>query len=137
MKVARLPLPFALSLIAVPAAAQDLCPVLKPGNFYPWQATERMPGDFWADLLIDLDAKGKPIRCRIAAGNLKHELGFWFCNTMLKDGVYEPIVRDGVAVPGTVKRHMTMPGKRRRDADKAARKRYLAAHPQEKRCYPG
>jgi hypothetical protein len=137
MKAIRLPLPFALLLAAAPAAAQDLCPVLKPGAYYPWQSDARMPGDFWADLLIDLDANAKPIRCRIAAGNLKNELGFWFCNAMMKDGSYTPILKDGVAVPGTVKRHMQMPGKRHRDADKAARKRYLAAHPQEKRCYPG
>ena len=137
MKPARLPLACAALLAGLPAAAQDHCPVLKPGDSYPWQTTEHMPGDFWADLLIDLDAKGRPIRCRIAAGNLKNELGFWFCNAMMKDGQYEPILKDGVAVPGTVKRHMTMPGKRHRDADKAARKRYLAAHPHEKRCYPG
>ncbi|TGX52564.1 hypothetical protein E5A73_12970 [Sphingomonas gei] len=94
-----------------------------------------MPGDFWADMLIDLDAKGKPLRCRIAKGNLKNELGFWFCNAMMKDGEYEPVLQDGVAVTGTVKRQMRMPGKRRRDADAAARKRYLAAHPEEKACY--
>ncbi len=129
-------LPFAVLLIAGPAIAQDRCPKLAPGDSYPWQSSEPMPGDFWADMLIDLDAKGKPLRCRIAKGNLKNELGFWFCNALMKDGLYEPILRDGVAVPGTVKRHMRMPGKRRRDADEAARKRYLAAHPEEKRCYP-
>jgi hypothetical protein len=95
-----------------------------------------MPGDFWADMLIDLDAKGKPLRCRIAKSNLKNELGFWFCNAMMKDGAYTPVMQDGVAVPGTVRRHMRMPGKRGRQADEAARKRYLAAHPGEKACYP-
>jgi len=123
-------------LAAGPVAAVSRCPPFTPGQSYPWQSDATMPGDFWADMLIDLDAKGKPLRCRIAKSNLKNELGFWFCNALMKDGAYEPVMQDGVAVPGTVRRHMRMPGKRHREADEAARKRYMAAHPEEKECYP-
>jgi hypothetical protein len=134
----KLLLPCLASLLAAgPVAANQGCPALTPGQSYPWQTNETLPGDFWADMLIDLDAQGKPLRCRIAKGNLKNELGFWFCNALMKDGQYTPVMQDGVAVPGTVRRHMRMPGKRHREADEAARKRYLAAHPDEKRCYPG
>jgi hypothetical protein len=123
-------------LVSGPVAAHPDCPTLVPGQSYPWQTDETMAGDFWAEMLIDLDAKAKPLRCRIAKGNFKNELGFWACNALMRDGQYEPVTQDGIAVAGTVKRHMRILGKRHREADAAARKRYLVAHPEEKRCYP-
>ena len=137
MRYFLLPLCAAI-LISGPAAANDPCPKFSPGDAYPWQTNDKMPGDSWADALVDVDSKGAPIRCRTAAGNMKPEKRFWYCNAIMKDARYPPVIKDGVAVPFTVKTVLVLPGRKHSDADKAARKRFFAEHPNERTvCYPG
>ncbi|MDT8759823.1 hypothetical protein MZO42_14065 [Sphingomonas psychrotolerans] len=136
MKIFLLPLCAAM-LVSGPVLASDPCPKFSPGDAYPWQTGERMPGDFWADALIDVDSKGTPTRCRTGAGNMKREQRFWYCNAVMKDARYSPVIKDGVAVSFKVKTVFVLPGRRHREADKAARSRFFAEHPEEKTiCYP-
>lgn len=124
-----------LSSAAVSAA--DSCPEFRPGQAYPWQKGELMPGDQWAYLLVDLDAKGRPKDCRVGKHKYKPEMGFWFCRAVLAQGGFEPIMKDGVAVEGTVTRFISMPGRQRQRAEEAARKQWFKDHPEERpSCYP-
>lgn len=123
----------ALLLLLAPAYATAAGPAPKrePGALEPWQ--EGMPlmsGDRWARLRIDVDAKGRPLKCRIAASNLSDSMRFYACRAMLRDWRIEPLTRDGVAVPGTVERTLMLPGPARRRLEAKARKRWRAQHPE-------
>lgn len=120
-----------LLLAAASAPAAEPSPKREPGALEPWQ--EGMPlmsGDRWARLRIDVDAKGRPLKCRIAATNLSDSLRFYACQAFLRDWHTEPLTRNGVAVPGTVERTLMMPGPTRRRLEAKARKRWLAEHPE-------
>ena len=118
--------------------AADNCPEIKPGQAYPWQkGSELMPGDEWAYLHIDLDVKGRPKNCRVGKHQYKPETGYWMCRAMMAQGDFQPIIKDGVAVEGTVTRYMTVAGRQRRREEAAARKQWFKDHPQERpSCYP-
>lgn len=124
--------PCVLALFAAaPALAQTPAPKKEPGAPEPWQqGMPLMSGDRWARLLIDVDSRGRPLKCRIAATNLSDSMRFYACRAMLRDWRVEPIVRNGVAVPGTVERTLMMPGPARRRLEAKARKRWLAQHPE-------
>ena len=120
-------------LIVTAAAAPAAEPPAKrePGAAEPWQ--EGMPlmsGDRWARLRIDVDSRGRPLKCRIAATNLSDSMRFYACQAFLRDWRTDPLTRNGVAVPGTVERTLMMPGPTRRRLGAKARKRWLAEHPE-------
>jgi hypothetical protein len=121
----------ALALLIATAAAAEPPAKREPGASEPWQ--EGMPlmsGDRWARLRIDVDGRGRPLKCRIAATNLSEGLRFYACQAFLRDWHTEPLTRNGVAVPGTVERTLMMPGPARRRLEAKARKRWLADHPE-------
>ena len=96
-----------------------------------------MPGDQWAYLLVDLDTKGRPQNCRPGKHQYQPETGFWMCRALMAQASFEPIMKDGVAVEGTVTRFMMLPGRLRQRADEAARKQFFKDHPEERpNCYP-
>ena len=85
---------FVLAFVGAPSWADTPCKRIQPGALYPWQTSERMQGDQWATLSIDIDKKGRPLNCRIVAGYIKEdELGHWFCNAVTRDGRFEPVIR--------------------------------------------
>jgi hypothetical protein len=126
------------ALASASAVAADDCPAFRPGQAYPWQTDEKlMPGDQWAWLFIDLDEQGKPKNCRVGEHKYQPETGFWMCRAMMAQGSFEPVMKDGLAVEGTVKRFMTVAGRQRQRAEEAARKQWFKDHPQERpSCYP-
>jgi hypothetical protein len=120
-----------LLLTAAATPAAEPSPKREAGAPEPWQ--EGMPlmsGDRWARLHIDVDAKGRPLKCRIAATNLSESMRFYACQAFLRDWHVEPLVKDGVAVPGRVERTLMLPGPARRRLEEKARKRWLAEHPE-------
>lgn len=129
----------ASALVSGPVVAADDCPPFRPGQAYPWQLSldKPMPGDQWAWLHIDLDATGKPKNCRVGEHKYQPETGFWMCRAMMASGDFDPILKDGVAVEGTVKRYMTVAGRARKRADDEARKQWFKDHPEQRPgCYP-
>ena len=124
-------------LVGASLSAATPCPVHNPGQAYPWQKSELMPGDEWAYLFIDLDTKGRPKSCRAGRHQYKPETGFWMCRAMMAQGDFDPVMKDGVAVEGTVTRFMTLAGQQRKQAEAAARKQFFKDHPEERpSCYP-
>ena len=118
-------------------AAESSCPSFEPGESYPWQTSEIMPGDEWANLYIDLDEKARPTNCKIGKSKLRKETGFWMCRAMMAQGNFEPVMKDGIPVKGTVTRYMFLAGRTHRQADEAARKKFFKEHPEERPgCYP-
>lgn len=120
----------ALLLAAVPAAAQDSAQPRDPENYEPWLAEHDIqPGDRWARVQLDLDERGRPLECRIAETNIprrrNNNMRFWVCQAFM-GGAYEtsPVMRDGVAVPGTVERVFVMPGRNSRDDRERSRRQY-------------
>jgi hypothetical protein len=132
----------ALAFVAVttpsPVTASGApCPPHRPGDPYPWVVNEKMSGDQWGDLSIDLDAKGHVTGCRAINGNLEPEMGFWICRSISAQGEFDPIMKDGMPIAGSRIRPFVLEGMRHRDANAAARKRWFAAHPTEREsCYP-
>ena len=101
---------------ATQAAAQKkpfVEPGTQPGPSDPKYTDGILPGDQWAVMRINVDERGQPTRCGIAKTNIRSkETRYWMCQAMLSDWHIEPIMRDGVAVPGTVTRRVVMPGRR-------------------------
>ena len=119
------------------AGAADQCPKREPGQFYPWQTSEVMPGDEWAELHIDLDAQGRPKNCRVDKAKLKPETGFYMCRAMMGQANFEPVTKDGVAVEGTVTRKFFLNGRQHQRAEAVARKKFFKDNPNERpSCYP-
>lgn len=131
----------ALAVMAVitstPAMSGTACPPHRAGEGYPWEVKGHFSGDQWADVELDLDAKGKATACRVLKSNLSREDNFWACGALQVQGQYDPVMKDGVAVPGTIKTQFLMERMRRRSANAAARKRWFKEHPGERwDCYP-
>ena len=127
-----------LVLFAAGLHAASPCPVREPGQAYPWShSADLMPGDEWAYLYIDLDAKGRPTNCRVGKHEYQPETGFWMCRAVMAQANFEPIMKDGAAVAGTVTRYMMLAGRQRQREDEAARKQFFRDHPDERPgCYP-
>lgn len=124
-------------VVSSPLAASTPCPPHKAGEAYPWEVKDLMDGDHWADVAIDVDAKGKPTGCKVVKGNLESDDGFFVCRSMTAQGEFDPVMKDGAAVAGTIQTHMVLQGMRHRDANAAARKRWFATHPDERQsCFP-
>ena len=129
--------PLIALVIAQAATATSSCPVLTPGALYPWQTKEIVSGDRWAEVSIDINAKGEPLRCRMGKNNLESDMGFWVCRSMMSYAKFDQVKKDGVLVGNTVKSTFLLIGRNHRQADDAARKRYFAEHPGERSsCYP-
>lgn len=129
--------PLLALLLAQASVAGPPCPLLEPGAPYPWQSEEIMPGDKWAELSIDINAKGRPVRCRLGRNNLESDMGFWICRSMMSDAKFPDVKKNGVLVDGTLKTRFRLNGRRHQRADDLARKRYFKDHPDERsRCYP-
>jgi hypothetical protein len=122
---------------SAPAFAGNPCPPHQAGEPYPWEIRGQISGDQWAEVSLDLDAKGKATACRVLKSNMSREDNFWVCGAMQVQGQYDPVMKDGVAVPGTITTKTVMMGMRHRDANAAARKRWFKEHPEERwDCYP-
>ena len=118
-------------------ADETPCPALDPGDLYPWQSRERMSGDQWADMLIDIDPSGKPTGCRVRKSNVSRDMHFFMCRALTAQGEFDPVIRDGVPVAGTIERSFLLAVSQRKRADERARKRYFAENPHERpSCYP-
>jgi hypothetical protein len=130
-------LAFAAVATSSPAISGAPCPPHRAGAPYPWEVKGHFSGDQWADVELDLDPKGKATACRVLKSNLSREDNFWACGALQVQGRYDPVMKDGVAVPGTINTKFLMEGMRRRAANAAARKRWFKEHPEERwDCYP-
>ena len=130
MKQLLWPFP-ALAAAASPAFAQEAERPRDPQNYEPWLAEQQVrPGDKWARVQLDLDARGRPLRCRIVASNIRrgqNNMRFYVCNAFMGGGFETaPVMRDGVAVPGTIERFIVIPGRNSRDEYQRARREHRA-----------
>ena len=120
-----------------PVLAGTACPPHQAGASYPWEVEGHFSGDQWADVELDLDAKGKATACRVLKSNMSREDNFWVCGAMQVQGQYHPVMKDGVAIAGTIQTKTVGLGMRHREANAQARKRWFKEHPDERwDCYP-
>lgn len=119
------------------SAGNKPCPEFRPGQLYPWQIAEKMPGDNWAELEPDLDPAGKPLKCRVFRNNMDSETRMYLCQAIIADGRYTPVRKDGIAVAGTIKTSMFLPGPQRKREEERRRKAFFKNNPGERSsCYP-
>ena len=124
-------------LVSSPLAAKTACPPHRAGEPYPWEVGGLMEGDHWAEIAVDVDATGRATGCRVTKGNLESDEGFYMCRAMMNQGEFTPTMKDGAAVASTITTRSVLQGMRHLDANAAARKRWFAAHPDERQsCYP-
>ena len=92
-----------------------------------------MSGDRWAWVYIDVDENGRPTQCRMGETNIREsELRFFACKTIKED--WHPVTD---LKSTTVKRLFNIHGPRHKEANRKARKRFFAEHPNERpTCYP-
>ncbi|WP_310466915.1 hypothetical protein [Sphingomonas sp.] len=122
---------------AAPAPAKQPCPDRKPGDAYPWSIQQQMSGDQWAKMNIDVDAKGQVTDCRVIASNVDAETRFFMCRAIRHGFEPDPPAEGAAPGPRTVQTSLVMPGRQRRRAEEAARKRFFRDNPHERsECYP-
>src|SRR4051812_35883019 len=71
-------------LFAFPATAKEPCPPPKGEILFPWFIPDLMDGDEFADVYIDVDAKGRPIGCRIGGANIRGDTKFFVCKAFME-----------------------------------------------------
>jgi hypothetical protein len=124
-------------LSATGAFAANTCPKWEPGHTYPWQIDGIMADDQYADVYIDIDEQGRPLKCYIGKTNIPRDDRFWVCKAYLDDWHVQPIIEDGKAVRGTVHRVTILTGDKHDKANRDARKQWFRDHPAERpECYP-
>jgi hypothetical protein len=125
------------TLLSNSALASEACPKWEPGQSYPWQIGGILPDDQYAQVYVDIDEQGRPLKCYIGKSNIPKDDRFWVCKAYLDDWHARPIIKDGRAVRGTVHRETILTGDRHQKANREARKRYFREHPAERpECYP-
>lgn len=135
-------LAFAALAVSPPTQAQEVskapCPTFTPGQPYPWEVRETLPGDQWAWVYLLIDKKGRATDCRIGEGNVrdKDSRGI-ICMSFQKNWYTKPILKDGKPVEGWFKRYFVIKGTKHEVHDLDARKLYFQQHPNERpECYP-
>ena len=98
---------------AITGSATAHKPFVEPGTqplpSDPHYPDEMRPGDHWADIQMKVDKKGQPTDCLVTKTDIKDkEQIFWICHAMMRDWHIQPVVENGLAVPGTVTRHFVM-----------------------------
>jgi hypothetical protein len=112
---------------AVPEAAES--PESKSRNekdeleLWEFAAQKIRPGDRWIKVRIDIDEKGRPLKCGVIASNIRSkERRFWICLAVQKQWVTKPILKDGVPVATSVERTIVEPGRSTVEEWRKARK---------------
>ena len=66
---------------AISGSAKASCPAGASTGHYPWLIAELMAGDRYADIYLDIDAHGRPLKCRIGRNNFtRDDDRFFVCN---------------------------------------------------------
>ena len=121
-------------------AQSSPCPFREEGT-YPWSANipRIMSGDLWAWVYLDLDKKGRPLRCYIGQTNISgDETRANLCRSFVSGWKATPLMKDGVPVAGTTRRQVIIIGSRHKKVFDEARAAWFAQHPDENRaCYNG
>src|SRR5688500_17341515 len=65
--------------------AKAPCPPGASTGHYPWLIPELMTGDRHADVYLDIDAQGRPLRCRMGRNNFtRDDDRFFVCNAFMQ-----------------------------------------------------
>ena len=137
-KFERAALSLATLFAASTASAENArCPKWEPGTRYPWQSNTILRGDRYAWLILDVDRKGNPIRCRVANDNYPDgEARVWLCKQYLdlwrgpRAAATDPKVR-------RLMRYSLVPSYEHHMADQKARRAWFQQNPGERpQCYP-
>lgn len=131
----RLGLCFVLGALLTSTAGQagtQKCPFEEPG-YYPWLADvpRTVDGDEWAWVYLDVDKHGYPESCRIGETNMTEGSRSNTCRNFVTGWRSAPILKDGSPTAGTVKRFFIIAGSKHRQLFDEAKKRWMAAHPDE------
>jgi hypothetical protein len=134
MRIQRMMIVSAAACIgAAPVSAKEPCPPV-PSQL-PWAIDQIMSGDQYADVYLDIDAKGKPTGCEMGQNNIAGDDKFFICKAFMEQWSTKSPTE--VGKPTTVLRKYVQYGMRHEDAESAARKKYFRDHPYEKpECYP-
>jgi hypothetical protein len=131
------------ALLAMPslAAASSGTPCPKqwgPGEMFPWESEEIMPGDQWANLRLDIDEKGRATGCRIEATNIHSaNTKYAVCYSFKKNWYTDPILENGKPVAKTVRTQFIIRGSKHEKREEKARQQFFRDNPGERReCYP-
>ena len=119
-----------------PAARRE-CP---PNSVsFPWSVNvpKHVEGDFWAEVYLELNDKGRVKRCSLGKNNMSSpELRSRTCRSFVK-GWTDPTPKQDLTADGKAKRSFRILGKRHINMLKEARKKWLSEHPSERpECYP-
>ena len=96
-------------------------PPLPPGSTVPIISRDR-----WATVVLSLDRRGNPGRCRVVASNLRRTEDRWrACNQIAQHFRTEASARKGLTLPGAVRRTLLVRSMKSRSATGAGYQRVV------------
>jgi hypothetical protein len=138
-----------LVVIVSPALAKEQCPPSKYPPPYPWFKADVMPGDRFAEIYLDIDKVGRPIKCRIGENNIPGDDKFFACNAFMEQWRTSPQPNDlevgpppanlpaNSPIKATIHRRLMGYGEKHAKAERDARMLFFQQHPEERpECYP-
>lgn len=138
MRLSNALLIIALFSIGSAAVGKDArCPKWEPGARYPWQSNEVMRGDRFAWVILDVDRRGFPVRCRVRNNNYAdNEERFWLCK-QYNDRWRGPPAAASDPDRRTLERFSLIAGGRHQSLDSRARRAWFERNPHQRpECYP-
>jgi hypothetical protein len=124
---------------AYPTLAKVPCPKRPIGSLaYPWLIEGYMDGDHYADIYLDVSKDGEPVACRFGKTNIhSNDEKFGVCLAFMRTRGWSVNPSTPEATRTTITRKYISYGGKHEKAERAARKLYLAQHPEERpECFP-
>ena len=104
---------------------------------YPWQSNVVLRDDRFAWVILDVDRRGFPIRCRVGNNNYAdNEERFWLCK-QYSDRWRGPPAAASDPDRRRLERFTLIPGPRHQSAEVKARRAWFEHNPHQRpECYP-
>lgn len=126
-----------LPFLTAPAFAQAPCPVSENGAPYPWWIEERMSGDRYAEVFIEVDRAGKPLDCKLGKNNIGGDDKWFVCQAFLAQWATAAPASVDANGRAVIKRQYMEYGFRHLQAERAAKRKYFAENPTvSPACWP-
>lgn len=119
------------------ALAHDHCPPDKIGPDYPWFTQEIMPGEMYAEVILEVDREGNPTGCSVGRNNVDRDQEYRACSVFLRGWRMDLGSIAETKFPVVMRKLFLVRGKTHIRAERTARAAYFAQHPELRpECYP-
>jgi hypothetical protein len=138
INIARCVVPLVVGCWALGVQANTPCPPGAKTGHFPWLVSELMNGDLYGNVYLNIDAKGRPMKCSMGQTNISRDYDrYLICNAFMEQWRTAPPAEYVKGKPSTEKRSYVSYGPQHQKAEREARKKFFKDNPNERpSCYP-